>query len=191
MERNNPTFKILNQLKDEAYAIACEHGFHDEKQSDEHLLCLVVSELMEAVEADRHGNHADMDAYWSRLDAYPDADELFERYVKDTVEDELADAAIRLLDLAGLRGMKIEGNADDSLFKDGDVSDAELRFLIKGLQFTELMFHITRNVTDRKCDYAICDLFIVAEALNFDLVQHIKLKMNYNRNRPRLHGKKY
>lgn len=33
------------------------HGWHEENLSDEHFLCLVISELMEAVEADRKGIH--------------------------------------------------------------------------------------------------------------------------------------
>lgn len=43
----------LNELRDRAYKIARDHGFHDADWSNEHLLCLVISELMEAVEADR------------------------------------------------------------------------------------------------------------------------------------------
>lgn len=39
----------LNKLRDEAYQNAVEHGWHDEDLSDEHFLCLVISELMEAV----------------------------------------------------------------------------------------------------------------------------------------------
>lgn len=45
----------LNELRNRAYKTACEHGFHDKELSNEHLLCLVISELMEAVEADRKG----------------------------------------------------------------------------------------------------------------------------------------
>ena len=48
----------LNELRDRAYKTACEHGFHDEELSNEHCLCLVISELMEAVEADRKGRFA-------------------------------------------------------------------------------------------------------------------------------------
>lgn len=44
---------IFNELSKRAYKCACEHGFHNEERSNEHWLCLVVSELMEAVEADR------------------------------------------------------------------------------------------------------------------------------------------
>ena len=47
--------EMLNELRNRAYKTAREHGFHDEELSNEHLLCLVISELMEAVEADRQG----------------------------------------------------------------------------------------------------------------------------------------
>ena len=43
----------LNELRDKAYRNAVAHGWHEENLSDEHFLCLVISELMEAVEADR------------------------------------------------------------------------------------------------------------------------------------------
>ena len=46
----------LNELRDKAYQCAVKHGWHEEEYSNEHFLCLVISELMEAVEADRKGN---------------------------------------------------------------------------------------------------------------------------------------
>lgn len=45
----------LNELRDKAYQCAIVHGWHEENLSDEHCLCLVISELMEAVQADRKG----------------------------------------------------------------------------------------------------------------------------------------
>lgn len=48
--------KDLNKLAAEAHANAVEKGFWEGKPSNEHFLCLVISELMEAVEADR-GSH--------------------------------------------------------------------------------------------------------------------------------------
>lgn len=45
----------LNELRDKAYSNAVVHGWHEDNLSDEHFLCLVISELMEAVEADRKG----------------------------------------------------------------------------------------------------------------------------------------
>lgn len=43
----------LDALSERAYNIACEHGFHDVELSDEHFLMLAISELSEAIEADR------------------------------------------------------------------------------------------------------------------------------------------
>lgn len=43
----------FNALRDRAYKCACEHGFHNTELINEHFLCLVISELMEAVEANR------------------------------------------------------------------------------------------------------------------------------------------
>ena len=55
--------KDLNELRDRAYKTACEHGFHEEELSDMHLLMLVITELSEAVEADRKGILGDIKSY--------------------------------------------------------------------------------------------------------------------------------
>ena len=55
---------------------------------------------MEAVEADRVGIIADLDAF-KRYEGKITFEENFKRHIKDSVTDELADAVIRLLDLAG------------------------------------------------------------------------------------------
>ena len=100
----------LNELRKEALAHAIAAGFHDTYHSIEHYLCLVVSELMEAVEADRKDRHCTLDF---DIDILFDIENkvafqiTFEDKVKDTVEDELADTVIRLLDFAGLTGLSI------------------------------------------------------------------------------------
>ena len=60
----------------------------------------------------------------------------FDEYIKDTVGDELADAVIRLLDLAGLKRIDLE-NFD---YEESDTFDYE------GIPFTEAMFSITRKL---------------------------------------------
>lgn len=42
-----------NELKDKAHSNAVKHGFWEGRPSDKHFLCLVISELMEAVNAHR------------------------------------------------------------------------------------------------------------------------------------------
>lgn len=49
----------LNKLRDEAYQIAKEHGWHDKEYSDSHWLMLLITEIAEAVQAHRKGDYAD------------------------------------------------------------------------------------------------------------------------------------
>ena len=49
----------LNRLREEAYSIAKANGWHEEEHSDEHHLMLIITEVAEAVQADRKGKHAD------------------------------------------------------------------------------------------------------------------------------------
>ena len=98
----------LNELRDRAYKTACEHGFHDEELSNEHCLCLVISELMEAVEADRKGKQPLIEQFNCGM-SYPknNLKQVYDCCIKGTVAEELADAVIRLLDLAGLRNLNL------------------------------------------------------------------------------------
>ena len=79
-----------------------QKGFYngDKKQLGT-MLMLVVSELGEALEADRHSLEADLNYYEGLLNAKHDFQTAFKEAIKDTVEDEIADAIIRLLDMCG------------------------------------------------------------------------------------------
>lgn len=184
----------LNELRDKAYETAVKHGWHNESKSNEHCLCLVVSELMEAVEADRKNRHADRSMFKSDYEDEEPHDDRnfaynFKEYIKDSVEDELADAVIRLLDLAGLRG----------------VSMSEAEELIGSIQlekvldeFTEFCFKVCHFVSDPyedlsdRLNYAFVAIIRYAEQKGIDLMWHIEQKMKYNELRPYMHGgKKY
>jgi NTP pyrophosphatase (non-canonical NTP hydrolase) len=66
-------------------------------------LMLCVSELAEAMEALRKNHRADLEAYYSNL-IFPSNKEkdLFEKYIKNSFCDEIADTFIRLGDLCGM-----------------------------------------------------------------------------------------
>ena len=53
----------INDFIERAYTNSLEHGFHDEKTSFEHQMMLVISEISEAIEADRKGRHASLDLF--------------------------------------------------------------------------------------------------------------------------------
>lgn len=102
--------KTLNQLRDEIHEYAISKGFWDNQRETGTLLMLCVSELSEALEADRKDRFAKVKLY-EAVDQIgrPSHDAFsFESTIKDTFEDEIADTIIRLLDLCGARGIDIE-----------------------------------------------------------------------------------
>lgn len=182
----------LNTLSKEVFEANKAKGFHDVEQSNETLLMLVITELSEAVEADRKGKRFSLERYeyhtMTECQGWLTPDEqfqnVFERIVKDTVEDELADAVIRLLDLAGLRGFEISN--DLRMFYD------------KKQTFCEDIFEIARdllNITWGDPELSIYEWLSSIECLcaylNIDLWQHVSLKLKYNQTRPMKHGKNY
>lgn len=190
---NIPTAEELNALRDECYNVARAHGFHDVKYSDQHFLCLVISELMEAVEADRRDKHrASVDYLKLQMEHAIDDDDFthnFECFIKDTVEDELADAAIRILDLEGLLGENI---GTRFWFSVNEHQENAVDYYRRNYSFTEIIYRIVSLLTyPVRYGEALYMLFVLADVMGFDLMEHIKLKIEYNRTRERLHGKKY
>ena len=93
----------IAELQKEIHANAVAKGFWDKTPNIGELLMLVTSELGEALEADRKGKWASaLDIAWmeSSTDKSHLLMEHFPDTIKDTFQDEIADAVIRLLDLA-------------------------------------------------------------------------------------------
>lgn len=174
----------LNELRDRAYLCAVKHGWHEEKLNDEHFLCLVISELMEAVEADRKEKHADIDAFNKYSDCI-EFKENFERQIKNTIEDELSDVCIRLLDLAGLRQANL--SYIDSL-------------TLINVSFTEYIYSLCAFITnpdksnigwlDNHISYSLGWIFSWCKAKDIDIMWYIEKKMEYNELRSFKHGNK-
>lgn len=183
--------KNLNAYRDQAYKIACEHGFHDEERSIEHWKCLIVSELMEAVEADRKGKRADIRAFNARQfvgrgskDVTVSYEYNFGLCIKDTVEDELADACIRIFDLAGYKNIDLDLEAEKTpgIISNGTFTESVYK-TIHSLVGCELL--------SRCLILSLIRIFSIADNMNIDIEKHIRLKMEYNSSRPYKHGKKY
>lgn len=173
-----------NEYRDEALATAKRNGFHDEECSTEHLKCLIISEMMEAVEADRLAHHADVKRYFDAIWNMP-YDDNFGLHIKDTVEDELADVCIRIFDLAGYKNIDLNDamqKVDDNICPSGT--------------FTEKIYRAVRVLAVREplgvsLARTLTRILKIAEQEEIDIETHIQLKMDYNKGREYKHGKKY
>lgn len=183
----------LNELRDKAYQCAVAHGWHEENLSNEHFLCLVISELMEAVEEDRKDRHAKVEMFkeWQG-NSVPLTEETrirrfmedFEAYIKDSVEDELADAIIRLLDYCGKFNFVIDDSCSDS------EAIEDFSRLFKKMTFTESIFHIVESISRFEIQVGFLKIFGFCKQKAIDIFWYIEQKMKYNELRPYKHGDK-
>ena len=97
----------FNELAQKIHKNAKEKGFWDREHNVGEKLMLVTSELSEALEADRKSKKADLQEYYKQINFGVDKKEAFESSIKDTFEDEIIDAIIRLFDLCGGMGINI------------------------------------------------------------------------------------
>lgn len=90
---NGVGYPTINELCQECHAIALDRGWYAEgKRNKGELIALIHSELSEALEAMRDGNPSD-----KRCPDY------------SALEVELADALIRIFDMAGYLKLDLEG----------------------------------------------------------------------------------
>ena len=89
---------MFNQLAKEIHEGNKSRGFWESERKLTEVVMLTVCELSEAIEADRAGKWCDEADIIKYLNKYePD---VFRETIKDTVEDEIADAIIRILDFS-------------------------------------------------------------------------------------------
>lgn len=177
---------ILNKLKDKALKIATKKRWN--KGSDHHYICLVISELMEAVEADRKDSHAKIEMYKDSINKDKCSESIrvfgeefydgilrgaFQSFIKDTVEDELADAFIRLLHLAGLRNIFLDEDEITPIYMTNT-----------HYSFTEWVYDVTRDLMNSDIEEAVINglghILGYCEHNFIDLEWHVIKKMEYN-----------
>jgi NTP pyrophosphatase (non-canonical NTP hydrolase) len=107
----------LNQLRDDSHAYALKQGFYDSLKHTvsqaawqafvAQTVVLIHAELSELIEAHRKNRNADLDAFEKDCPKIG-FKAAFEKNIKDTIADEIADVLLRTFDFAGLMGIDID-----------------------------------------------------------------------------------
>jgi len=195
---------ITKEIIKEIHDNAVKKGFWEKKEGEAILdslnrtTALIVSEISEGVEALRIGRRAN-------IKAYDDSDKSsgsFEKYIKDSFEDEMADTVIRICDCLGAYS-EIAKDKKDKILNDvikfaaeqyEDVAKETLEYknVFKSLNICTSF--LTRHSTENKFSFnsykdALTTLYLIASDEKFDIDYHISEKMAYNTKRSAKHGK--
>ena len=101
----------LNQLAKEIHDNAVAHGFYEDIKNTGEMLCLIHAEVSEALEADRKNKYCEVNPIgvlgWVDDIEFKDS---FNRNIKGTFEEEMADILIRVLDMCEYRKINIDAH---------------------------------------------------------------------------------
>jgi len=153
---------------------------------------MVMTEVAEAIEADRKGRRFSEEAKEKYLSVTTDGEGYhvtaaimkmaYEDFIKGTVEEEFADICIRILDTA------YELHRENMNWYGGEYQPCTRSFTVQAFVLVkEILNTGMMNLTE-----AVYYMFAWAERLGINLAWHIEQKMIYNELRSYKHGgKKY
>jgi hypothetical protein len=150
---------------------------------------LIISEIGEMIEAERTNNYAkeihlqEYDIALNTAKDIKEANSIFEKYIKDTYEDEMADIIIRMMDYVYQYETYeyINFYAMDQFPK--VINSEKYNYLLK-----TIIPGIVRGTSISKFIYAMFE-YAKYESVNIEFF--INAKMLFNESREKLHGKKY
>lgn len=102
---------MINKLAENIHQDCIDKGYYKRKREVPELLCLIHSELSEALEADRKERHCTLhSAHLESISLAPKEqfNKAYKVFVKGTFDEEMADVFIRCLDLCAFYKIDIE-----------------------------------------------------------------------------------
>lgn len=199
METTPLTQQLLKQFMTKAYENAKAKGFYKPDLDINQALMLIITEMGEAIQASRHNRHGSIDGYNTYLEV-SDEHVAYEESLEGTVESEFADITLRIISLLGW----YDSQNTICLMNDTELKKTEEFHMVEfehgNYCLPTAMYLIITRITyfPFSCSPAwmntlrlqdiLVQVFALAHAEGIDIVEHIKLKMQYNESRPYLHG---
>ena len=121
-----------------------------------------------------------------------DFKQVYDYCIKGTVAEELADAAIRLLDLAGYRGIAIETFTEEMIYESTEsCNDESFTESIYAIATIPVRFKYEYDYSfDKQLNSMLLNIIGLSNYMGIDLLWHIEQKMRYNELRSFKHGNK-
>ena len=168
---------MVEEYRKKAYKIAAENGFLEEEYSDKFWLTMIISELFEAIDADRNNRRANWLFYTQSGAKGVPLKTRYDVYISGTLEDELADACIRIFTYA-------EATGRTAKFCRVKLNESQ--------NIPEYVYDIMKSLTHGgSLTYALSRINSLCEKKGIDIDWFMRQKMNYNELRGYKHGKKY
>jgi len=199
------TIEQIKELSKEIHEGNAKRGFWDDERSLSEVLILIRTEMSEAVESDRKGIRFNLpfnkeDERITRQELYKyrtiDNEEFnpihFKTYVKDTVEDELADVIIRILDLPSSPVKEVDWVKFFSYYNYWDSKKISIPFSIYSLaEWFNYYMPYSFDYDIEQLSHSLVFVLNYCKGNNIDIWWHVREKLKYNATRPYKHGKKY
>lgn len=198
MKTTQLTQQLLKQLMTKAYETAKAKGFYKPDLDINQALMLIITEMGETIQAQRHNRHGSIEDYYKCLGV--SEEKAYEESLEGTVESEFTDIALRIISLLGW----YDSQNTICLMNDTELKKTEefhkVEFEHGNYCLPTAMYLIITRITyfPFSCSPAwmntlrlqdiLVQVFALAHAEGIDLVEHIKLKMKYNESRTYLHG---
>jgi NTP pyrophosphatase (non-canonical NTP hydrolase) len=180
----------LLKYSNEIHDITVSKGFWENgtDRSRGEMVALMVSELSEAIEGHRKNKRVslkELASFGMAVEQFPEFPSLnFQTNIKDTIEDELADFVIRVLDY--VKGFDIP------VYERWYRKESKGNFahdILRLQYYTIQAFH--NEVPGRDWGYVLAATREFCKWYDINLEQYIQWKMKYNATRPYKHNKNY
>jgi len=181
---------VIQKYINKSYKIAQDKGFYSDDTPIEKHITGILSELFEVYEAHRLGAFTNKNIYTLNWFNNPNSlsstwCHLYKTGVKDTLEDEITDMFIRIFNLSAFMNVKLD-NIRPYTAK------------IDNLNIDQQILHINQLILNYN-DLSIKLWFslVLTTLLGFcylnkiNIKLHIECKIEFNKTREHLHGKKY
>lgn len=196
-------FAMLLSAAPEINKTAREKGFWDDKETNPskkaEKVMLMVSELGEVLEAHRNNIRAKTDITFEQQTLYYNDDwkAWYKDKVKGSIEEEVADVVIRVLDYLH------EYNIEVSSYNYTKESTKNFAHdLLRINHYMLVAYHEEIEEADRGRNSYFSNaksfwskvfkvLIVFCDWYNIDIVQHVAWKIDYNKQREAMHGKAY